>query len=209
MVYCFFRCPTLSFAPSYHNANLHKKYHIATPRLQKSLPHIALRPTEYGHAEVNGCGIHGIESPVKFELLGNPPSLRKRHHIEGKPLEDSRLTEHVGFGECVPDHCRVTESKLITSFSVGSSDICEFSERSTSEQLSENEDKQVIPVRKTPILRSVIEFGCNSAELPLRQIHCDLGEYISSVVHLCFFCRKQRYEIQAPGQYFSIIKQCA
>ncbi len=166
-------------------------------------------PAEYGHTEVNGSGIHGIEPPVKLEFLGNPPSLRERHHIESKLLEDSGLAEHVGFGECVPDNRRITESKLIAPFGVCGSDIREFSECTASEQLSENEDKQMIPVRKTPILRSVIEFGCNSAELPLRQIHCDLGEYISSVVHLCFFLSETKVRNSSPGQYFSIINQCA
>lgn len=166
-------------------------------------------PTEYGHAEVDGSGIHGIEPPVELEFLGNPPSLRERYHIKGKLLEDSRFTEHIGFGECVPDHCRVPEPKLITSLGVGSSNICKFSECSASEQLSENEDKKVIPVRKTPILCPVIEFGYNSAELPLRQIQCDLGEYVSSVVHLCFFLMKTKVRNSSPGQYFSIIKQCA
>jgi hypothetical protein len=67
----------------------------------------------------------------------------------------------------------------------------------------------VVPMRKTPILCPVIEFGYNSAELPLRQIHCDLGEYVSSVVHLCFFLLKTKVRNSSPGQYFSSITQCA
>lgn len=166
-------------------------------------------PAEDGHTEVDGCGIHGIEPPVELELLGNPPSLRKRHHIEGKLLENPRLAEHIGFGEGAPDHCRVAESKLITSFSVGSSDICEFSECATPKKLPENEDKQVVPMRKAPVLSSVVEFVYNPAKLPLWQIHCDLGKYASSVVHLCFFLFETKVRNSCPGQYFSVIKQCA
>ena len=167
------------------------------------------RPSKDGHTEVDGSGIDGIKLPVEFKLFGDSPSLGKRHHIEREALEYPRLSKHICLGECVPDHCRVAESKLITSFSVGGCDICKFSECSASEQLSENEDKQVVPMRKTPILCPVIEFGYNSAELPLRQIHCDLGEYVSSVVHLCFFLLKTKVRNSSPGQYFSSITQCA
>ena len=166
-------------------------------------------PPEYGHAEVDGSGIHGIEPPLELEFLCDTSLLCKRHHIESELLEDSGLAKHIGLGKCVPDHSRVAESKLIAPFGMSCSNICEFSECSTSEQLSENEDKQVIPVRETPILRPVIEFGYNSAELPLWQIHCDLGEYVSSVVHLCFFLLKTKVRNSSPGQYFSVIKQCA
>lgn len=166
-------------------------------------------PAEYGHTEVNGSGIHGIEPPVKLEFLGNPPSLRERYHIKGKLLENPRLAEHIGFGKGAPDHCRVAESKLITSHSVGSCDICEFSETPAPDELTEHQHKQMAPVRKTPPLCPVAIFRYNSAELPLRQIQCDLGEYVSSVVHLCFFLMKTKVRNSSPGQYFSVIKQCA
>ena len=166
-------------------------------------------PSENRHAEIDDSGINGIEPPVEFKLFGDSPMLSKRYHIERELLEYSRLSEHICFGKGVPDHCRVAESKLITPFSMGGCDICKFSERSASEQLSKNEDKQVIPMRKTPILCPVIEFGYNSAKLPLRQIHCDLGEYVSSVVHLCFFLLKTKVRNSSPGQYFSSIIQCA
>ena len=167
------------------------------------------RPSKDGHTEVDGSGIDGIKLPVEFKLFGDSPSLGKRHHIEREVLEYPRLAEHIGFGKGAPDHCRVAESKLITSFSVGVCDTCKFYECSASEQLSENEDKQVVPMRETPILCPVMEFEYNSAELPLRQIHCDLGEYVSSVVYLCFFLLKTKVRNSSPGQYFSSITQCA
>ena len=74
---------------------------------------------------------------------------------------------------------------------MGGGDVCEFSERATSDKLSENEDKQVIPVGKTPILCPVAEFGHNSAELPLWQKHCDLGENIVSCMHNDYLLVKQ------------------
>ena len=166
-------------------------------------------PAKEGHTEVDGCGIDCVETPVQLELPCNPSLLRKRYHIESKLLKDSGFAKHIGFGECVPDNRRITESKLIAPFGVCGSDIREFSECTASEQLSENEDKQMIPVRKTPILCPVIEFVYNPAKLPLWQIHCDLGEYVSSVVHLCSFLLKTKVRNSSPGQYFSIINQCA
>ena len=167
------------------------------------------RPAKDGHTEVDGSGIDGVESPVKFKLFGDSPLLGKRHHIERELLEDLRLAEHIGFREGVPDDSRVAESELVAPFCMGSGNICELSESAASKELSENEDKQLIPVRKTPVLSSIIEFGYNPAELPLRQIHCDLGEYVSSVVHLCSFLSETKVRNSSPGQYFSLITKCA
>lgn len=123
--------------------------------------------------------------------------------------DDVNLSVDFDAGFCAAEECPTKESKLITSFSVGGCDICEFSECATPKKLPEDEDKQVVSMRKSPVLSSVVEFVYNPAKLPLWQIHCDLGEYVSSVVHLCFFLLKTKVRNSSPGQYFSVIKQCA
>ena len=167
------------------------------------------RPAEYGHTEVDGCGIDGVETSVKFKFLGDSTLLGKRHHIERKLLEYPRVAEHIGFRERVPDNGRVAESKLIASFCMCHSNVCEFPERAATEELTEDEHKQMVPVRKTPSLCPIVEFGHNSAELPLWQKHCNLGEYVSSVVHLCFILKETKVRNSSPGQYFFAITKCA
>ncbi len=141
--------------------------------------------------------------------VSNPPLLRERNHIEREVLEYPSVTEHVGLRKSVPDNGRIAEAKLIAPFCVGGGNVCELSESIASKKLPEDENKQVIPMRKTPLLCSVIEFGNNPAELPLWQIHCNLGKYVSSVVHLCSILSETKVRFSSPGQYLFLITKCA
>lgn len=166
-------------------------------------------PAKDGHTEVDGSGIDGVETPVEFKLFCDSPLLGKRDHIERKLLEDSRLAEHIGFGKSAPNNSRVAKSKLVAPFCMCRGNICELSKCAASKKLPEDEYKKVIPMRKAPVPSFVIEFGDNSAELPLWQIHCDLGEYVSSVVHLCSILYETKVRISSPGQHFPFITQCS
>lgn len=141
------------------------------------------RPTEDGHAEVDCSGIDSVEASVKFKFPGDSSSLSKRHHIESEFLEDSRLTEHIGFRESVSDDDSCPKSEIERPFSMSSCYICKFPEASAAYQLPEHEHEQVVPMGETPSLGSVrILFG-NPAELPLWQVHCDLSKNVASCMH--------------------------
>ena len=124
-------------------------------------------PTKDGHAEVDCSGIDSVEASVKFKLLGDSSSLSKRHHIESEFLEDSRLTEHIGFREGVPDNGCRTKSEIERPFSMSSCYICKFPEASAAYELPEHEHKQVVPMGETPSLGPVRVLRDNPPELPL------------------------------------------
>ena len=140
-------------------------------------------PTEDRHTEVNCCGIDSVEASVKFKLLGDSSSLSKRHHIESEFLEDSRLTEHIGFREGVPDNGCRTKSEIERPFSMSSCYICKFPETSAAYELPEHEHEQVVPMGETPSLGSVRVLRDNPPELPLWQVHCDLSKNVTSCMH--------------------------
>lgn len=141
------------------------------------------RPTEDGHTKVNCCGIDSVEASVKLKLFGDTPLLGERHHVESELLEDSRLAEHIGFRECVPDDGSRTKSEIERPFSMSSCYICKFTETSATYKLTEHEHKQVVPMGETPSLGSVRILRDNSPELPLWQIHCDLSKNVASCMH--------------------------
>lgn len=167
------------------------------------------RPLEDGHTEVDGSEVDCVKPTMQLKFFGNPPLLRERNHIEREVLEYPSVTEHVGLRKSVPDNGRIAEAKMIAPFCVGGGNVCELSESIASKKLPEDENKQVIPMRKTPLLCSVIEFGNNPAELPLWQIHCNLGKYLSSVVHLCSILSETKVRFSSPGQYLFLITKCA
>jgi len=142
-----------------------------------------MRPTEDGHTEVDCSGIDSIETPMKLKLLGDSTLLGKRHHIESEFLEDSRLAEHSGFRQGVPDDGRRTKSEIERPFSMSSCYICKFPETSATYELSEHEHKQVVPMGETPSLGPVRILRDNSPELPLWQAHCDLSKNVASCMH--------------------------
>ena len=140
-------------------------------------------PTEDRHTEVNCCGIDSVEASVKFKLFGDTTLLGKRHHIESEFLEDSRLTEHIGFRESVPDNGCRTKSEIERPFSMSSCYICKFPETSAAYELPEHEHEQVVPMGETPSLGSVRVLRDNPPELPLWQVHCDLSKNVTSCMH--------------------------
>lgn len=153
-----------------------------------------MSPSEHGQTEVNRSGINGIETPMKFKLFGDSSLLGKRHHVECILLENPRVAEHVCLCEGVSDDRRCPKPKIVRPFSMSCGDICEFSETSTPDELSEHEHKQLVPVRKTPVFCSVVELRDNSPELSLRKKHGDLCEDILSDMHNgSFFCEEVQY----------------
>ena len=90
------------------------------------------------------------------------------------------------------------------------SDICEFSETSTPDEMSEHEHKQLVPVRKTPVFRPVVVLRDNSPELSLRKKHGDLCEDILSDMHNdSFFVKKPNIRISNVGHKFYRTNICA
>ncbi len=140
-------------------------------------------PAEDGHAEVDGCRIDSIETSVKFEFLCDSPSLCKRHHIEGKLLEDAWLSKHIGLGKRIPDNRRCAESKVIRSFRMSCCDVCKFSKASASEKLSEHKHQQLIPMSKAPSQCPVVIFIKNSPKLSSGQKLYNLCENVVSCMH--------------------------
>lgn len=169
-----------------------------------------MSPSENGHAEVDGCGVDSVETPVEFKLIGDSPLLGKRDHVECILLENPRVAEHVCFRESVSDNGRRAESEIVRPFSMSGSDICEFSETFATNKLSEKENKQMIPMGESPFLCPVVMLRNNSPELPLRKKRGDLSENILSDVHSgSILVKKSNIRISNVGHKFYRTSLCA
>ena len=144
-----------------------------------------LRPAKERHAEVDSCGIHGIESAVQFKLSSNPSLLRKEHHMEGKLLKDAVVPEVVGLGKRTLVDGRLSESEMKRLLSMSSCYICEFSQPFAAHELSEHKDEKLAPRRRSPILGSVAGLGHKAFEKPLWQETGYLSENELSEMHIC------------------------
>ena len=144
-----------------------------------------LRPSEYGHAEVDGSRVDGIEPAMQFKLLGNSPGLGDTHHVEGKLFKDSVVSESVGLRKHLPVDGGTAKAEEDRLLCMGNSDICKFPEGCTASKLPKHENQQVIPVGHGPSFGPVLVLGDNAPELPLREKLCNLRENVCSNVHIC------------------------
>lgn len=168
------------------------------------------RPKEKRHAEVNGGGINGKETPMKLELFGDAPLLCKRDHIISEFLEDTRVTEHIRLGKRVPADRRFSKTEMIATFSMRDDYIGEFPEAAAACQLAEHEHKQVIPVSETPSLCLVEMPQDYSPELPLWQKTHNLCEDILPYMHFCAdFGSAAKMQISNSGQGVCYLSTCA
>ena len=75
-----------------------------------------LCPSKNRHAEVDGRGVDGIESPMQFEfsndafLLGNP------HHVESKLFKDVMVSDGISLREHLPVDRQTSKSKRVRFF---------------------------------------------------------------------------------------------
>ena len=168
------------------------------------------RPKEKRHAEVNGGGINGKETPMKLELFGDAPLLCKRDHITSEFLENTRVTEHIRLGKRVPADRRFSKTEMIATFSMRDDYIGEFPEAAAACQLAEHEHKQVIPVSETPSLCLVEMPQDYSPELSLWQKTHNLCEDILPYMHFCAdFGSVAKMQISNPGQGVCCLSTCA
>ena len=168
-----------------------------------------LRPSEYGHAEVDGSRVDGIEPAMQFKLLGNSFGLGDAHHVEGELFKDSVVSESVGLRKHLPVDGITAKAEEDRFLCMGNSDICKFPEGCTARKLPKHENQQVIPVGHGPSFGPVLVLGDNAPELPLREKLCNLRENVCSNVHICSdFESDAKVHISRFGQGVVLRKCC-
>ena len=144
-----------------------------------------LSPSEYGHAQVNGRGVNGIESAMQFKLLRDTSGLGNSHHIESELLKDAMVSEGVGLRQHLSVDRLVAKSEVFRLLGMGGCYICEFSKASTAHKLTEHQNQQMVPMRHRPALGPVVVLGDNAPELPLREELYYLCKNVLSEMHIC------------------------
>ena len=165
------------------HGNLRDNIHLSMD-LDARLRGSELRPSKERHAEVDGRGVHGIESAVQLKLFGNPLLLRKEHHVEGKLLKDAVVSEVVSLGKRALIDRRLSESEMKRLLSMSSCYICEFSQPFAPHELSKHKDEKLTPRRRSPILGPVVGLGHKAFEIPLWQEAGYLSENVLSEMHI-------------------------
>ena len=169
-----------------------------------------LRPSEYGHAEVDGCGVDGIESAMQLKLLRDASSLGHSHHVKSELLKDVMLSESIGLRQHLSVDRLVAKSEVFRLLGMGGCDICEFPKASAAHKLAEHQNQQMVPMRHRPALGSVIVPDEYAPELPLREELYYLCKNECPYMHICSdFESDAKVSISKPGQGIGGLKRCA
>ena len=169
-----------------------------------------LCPSEYGHAQVDGSGVDGIELAMQLKLLRDSLSLGFGHHVESKLLKDAVVSKVVSLGEHLSVDRLTAKSKEYGLLCMSNSNICKLPEACTTSKLAKHEDKQVVPMRHGPAFGPVFILGDNAPELPLREELGNLCENVCSNVHFCSdFETDAKVRISRSGQGAVFRKCCA
>ena len=169
-----------------------------------------LCPSEYGHAEVNGRGVNGIEFAMQFKLFCNASGLGNGHHVESELLKDTMVSESVGLRQHLSVDRLVAKSEVFRLLGMGGCYICEFPKASTAHKLTEHQNQQMVPMRHRPTLGPVVVLGEYAPELPLREKLYDLCKNECPYMHICSgFESDAKVSISKPGQGIAGLKRCA
>lgn len=169
-----------------------------------------LRPSENGQAEINCCGVNCIESPMQFKLSGKAFRLSNRHHVKSKLFKDSIISNGVRFGKNLSVDKAFSKAEKERFVSMGDCNICKFSETSTSKQLSEHKNQQMVPMGKRPTSCAVIVLDRQSFEVPLRKELGYLRKNIVTRMHICSnFDLDAKVRISKVRQGFRNLCNCA
>ena len=169
-----------------------------------------LCPSEYGHAQVDGSGVDGIEPAVQFKLLSDASSLGHSHHVKSELLKDAMLSESIGLRQHLSVDRLVAKSEVFRLLGMGGCYICEFPKASAAHKLTEHQNQQMVPMRHRPALGPVVVLGEYSPELPLREELYYLCKNECPYMHICSdFESDAKVSISKPGQGVAGLKRCA
>lgn len=144
-----------------------------------------LCPSKERHTEVDSRRVHSIEPTMQLKLFGNSSLLCEEYHMEGKLLKDAVVSEVVSLGKRTLVDGRLSESEVKRFFSMGGCYICEFSQTSATHELPEDENEKLAPIRRSPVLGSVLGFGHETFEISLWKKTGYLSENVLSDMHIC------------------------
>ena len=169
-----------------------------------------LCPSEYGHAQINGRGVNGIESAMQFKLLRDTSGLGNSHHVESELLKDAMVSEGVGLRQHLSVDGLVTKSEVFRLLGMGGCYICEFPKASAAHELTEHQNQQMVPMRHRPALGPVVVLGDNAPKLPLREELYYLCKNECPYMHICSDLESDaKVDISKPGQGIGGLKRCA
>ena len=149
----------LSISDSVENRNLCNDVNLRVNSYSR-LARSELRPSENREAKVNRSGVNSIESPMQFKLSCDALRLGDCHHMKCKLLKDSIISNGVRFRKYLPVDTAFPEPKEKRLVSMSDCYVCKFPKASTSEQLSEHEIQQMVPMRKRPSSCPIIVLDC-------------------------------------------------
>ena len=169
-----------------------------------------LSPFEYRHTEVNGRGVNSIEPTMQFKLFRDTFRLSNCHHIEGKFLKDTMVSEKVGLRQQLSVDSFMAETEVFRLLAMCCCNICQFSKRTTIRELTKHKNQQVVPVRHRPTFGSVVVLGEYASELPLRKKLGNLCKNELPYMHICFGLESDaKVGISKPGHCFGYVNLCA
>lgn len=169
-----------------------------------------LCPSEYGHAQVDGSGVDGIEPAVQIKLLSDASRLGHAHHVESELLKDAVVSESVSLRQHLSVDSLVAKSEVFRLLGMGGCYICEFPKTSAAHKLTEHQNQQMVPMRHRPALGPVVVLGEYSPELPLREELYYLCKSECPYMHICSdFESDAKVGISKPGQGIGGLKRCA
>lgn len=169
-----------------------------------------LCPSKDRHAQVDCCGVNGIEPSVEFKLFGDTFSLGNRHNVKGILFKDSSVSEAVSFGKNASVDGNLSKAQVKRPFSMSNSNICEFSKAVTTYELTVHNDQHMAPVGWRHPSCPVFVFYYQPFEVTFREKLHNLCENIFADVHTCSILHLGAKEQNSKGrQGFGGLAYCA
>lgn len=168
-----------------------------------------LSPSENREAEVNGSGVNGIESSMKFKLLGDSSLLSLAEHIEGKLFIDPVITESIGLGNDASIRSGCSEAEIVRTFGMSLDNVNKFPETGTARKLCIYKHTKMIPMSETPVLCPVVVPTDNAIELALEPVGYLVEDIVPRMHNYSNLNLGTKVRISNVGHYFQNILFCA
>lgn len=98
-------------------------------------------PSEHRHTEINGRGVDGIEPAMQFKPLCYTLGLGNGYHMESKLLEDTLVSEKIGFRKHLPVDRFIPKAEMLRLLTMGGCNICKLPEGFAAHQLAEHQNQ--------------------------------------------------------------------
>ena len=142
-------------------------------------------PLKQTQAEVDSCGVEGIESSMQLELPVKPFTLSESDHMVGELLEDPVIPVGIGISDVAQLDIAASKTEMVALTLDSINDADDFPKAVAAGKLAVHHHEKLVPACESLHIPVALVLLYDAIKGSLRHKFNELTEHIFSAIHAC------------------------